>query len=40
MTATRSDRNIVGTMARALELTEAALGEVARIGVEQIHSGP
>ena len=36
MTATRNDQSIIGTMARALELTEAALGEVARIGVEQI----
>jgi hypothetical protein len=38
MTATRNDQNIIGTRARALELTEAALGEVARIAVEQIHS--
>jgi hypothetical protein len=35
----RSDRNIVAAMARALELTEQALGEVARIAIEEIHSG-
>lgn len=39
MIATRDDQNMFGTMARALELTEAALGEVAQIAVEQIHSG-
>ena len=35
----RSDRNILAAMARALELTEQALGEVARIAIEEIHSG-
>jgi hypothetical protein len=35
----RSDRNIVAAMARALELTEQALGEVARIAIEEIHGG-
>jgi prophage DNA circulation protein len=35
----RSDRNIAAAMARALELTEQALGEVARIAIEEIHSG-
>jgi hypothetical protein len=35
----RSDRNIMATMARALELTEEALGEVARIAIEEIHGG-
>lgn len=35
----RGNRNIVATMARALELTEEALGEVARIAIEEIHSG-
>jgi hypothetical protein len=35
----RSDRNVIATMARALELTEEALGEVARIAIEEIHSG-
>jgi hypothetical protein len=38
MIATRDDQNLIGTIAR-LELTEAALGEVTRIAVEQIHSG-
>lgn len=35
----RSNQNMVGTMARALELTEEALGQIARIAVEEIHSG-
>lgn len=35
----RSDRNIAAVMARALELTEQALSEVARIAIEEIHSG-
>ncbi len=35
----RSNQNIIGTMARALELTEEALGQIARIAVEEIHSG-
>ena len=35
----RSDRNILAAMARALELTEQALTEVARIAIEEIHSG-
>lgn len=35
----RSDRDIIATMARALELTEQALSEVARIAIEEIHSG-
>jgi len=35
----RSDRNVMSTMARALELTERALGEVARIAIEEIHGG-
>lgn len=35
----RSDHNIMGTMVRALDLTEEALGEVARIAIEEIHSG-
>jgi hypothetical protein len=35
----RSNRNIIATMARALELTEEALGEVARIAIEEIHGG-
>jgi 3-oxoacyl-(acyl-carrier-protein) synthase len=39
MTDKRSDRNVATTMARALELTEEALGEVARIAIEEIHSG-
>jgi prophage DNA circulation protein len=40
MTASkRSDRNIATVMARALELTEQALSEVARIAIEEIHSG-
>jgi prophage DNA circulation protein len=34
----RSDRNITSTLARALELTEEALSEVARIAIEEIHS--
>jgi hypothetical protein len=39
MTATQTDQNILGTTERALELGEAALGEVARIAIEQIHGG-
>ncbi len=35
----RSSQNMIGTMARALELTEEALGQIARIAVEEIHSG-
>jgi hypothetical protein len=38
-TGKRSDRDIGGTIARALELTEEALSEVARIAIEEIHSG-
>ena len=34
-----SARNITETMTRALELTEEALGEVARIAIEEIHTG-
>jgi hypothetical protein len=39
MTAARPDQNILATLARALELTEAALGEIARVAIEQIHGG-
>jgi hypothetical protein len=35
----RGNPNIIATMGRALELTEEALGEVARIAIEEIHSG-
>jgi hypothetical protein len=35
----RSNRDISETIARALELTEEALSEVARIAIEEIHSG-
>jgi hypothetical protein len=35
----RSDQSINQTMARALELTEEALREVARIAIEEIHTG-
>jgi hypothetical protein len=33
----RPDQNILATVARAVELTEAALGEIARVAIEQIH---
>jgi hypothetical protein len=35
----RSNRDISAIIARALELTEEALSEVARIAIEEIHSG-
>lgn len=35
----RDENSIVATMARALELTEQALGQVARIAIEEIHTG-
>jgi hypothetical protein len=35
----RGDQGVLATMARALELTEQALGQVARIAIEQIHGG-
>jgi hypothetical protein len=35
----RNSRDVIATMARALELTEEALGEVARIAIDEIHSG-
>lgn len=34
-----NDDSIVPSLARALELTEEALGQVARIGIEEIRSG-
>lgn len=39
MAVKRNDHSIGPTMARALELTEEALGQVARIAIEEIHSG-
>ena len=38
-TSKRNDHSILVTTARAIELTEEALGEVARIAVEGIHHG-
>ncbi len=35
----RSGQNLIATIDRALELTEEAVGEVARIAIEEIHSG-
>jgi hypothetical protein len=35
----RDDQSIIATMARAVELTEEALAQVARIAIEEIHSG-
>ena len=35
----KREPNVVATMARAIELTEQALGQVARIAIEQIHGG-
>jgi hypothetical protein len=39
MSSKRGDQDVHATMARALELTEQALGQVARIAIEQIHGG-
>jgi hypothetical protein len=36
---TRSEQNIIRTIARALKLTEEALGQVAQIAIEEIHTG-
>jgi hypothetical protein len=35
----RNDRSVIATIGRALELTEEALSEVARIAIEEIHTG-
>lgn len=35
----RDEHSIVATLARALDLTEEALGQVARIAIEEIHTG-
>lgn len=34
-----NDHDVSATIARALHLTEEALGEVARIAIEEIHTG-
>ena len=39
MSSKRGSQDILVTMARAVELAEQALGEVARIAIEQIHGG-
>ena len=35
----RGNQSVLTTMVRAIELTEEALGQVARIAIEQIHGG-
>jgi hypothetical protein len=39
MSSKRGDQSVLATMTRAIELTEQALGQVARIAIEQIHGG-
>jgi hypothetical protein len=39
MSSRHGNQNVIATMARAIDLTEQALGQVARIAIEQIHGG-
>ncbi|HTX31307.1 MAG TPA: hypothetical protein VMD09_07970 [Solirubrobacteraceae bacterium] len=39
MSSKRGSQDVLATMASAVELTEQALGQVARIAIEQIHDG-
>jgi hypothetical protein len=39
MSSKRGSQDVLVTMARAVELTEQALSQVARIAIEQIHGG-